>query len=133
MMSNENPQKPDPKVTGAMVLVNWLKHKWSMTYDQMRVIFGLAQVSSIGVLKRFEVNPSNGTKWDRVFENVPPECFLWNWQDEAREYLLKRRSEPYSDTGQIDSIIQAISTPSGHITPTEAVEWADEINSRRRR
>ena len=132
-MSNENSQKPNPKVTGAMVLVNWLKHKWSMTYDQIRVILGLAQISSIGVLRRFEVNPSDETKWDRIFENVPPECFLWNWQDEAREYLLKRRAEPYSDAEQIDSIIQAISEPSSRITPTEAAKWADEINSRRRK
>ena len=131
MTSNENSQKPDPRITGAMVLVNWLRHKRNMTYDQMRIMLGLAQNSSIGVLRRFEVNPSDGTKWDRIFENVPPECFLWNWQDEAREYLLKRRSELHSDAGQIDLIIQAISEPSGHITPTEAEEWAYEINSRR--
>lgn len=132
-MLNENPQKPDPQVTGAMVLVNWLRHKRNMTYDQMRVILGLAQISSIGVLRRFEVNPSDGTKWDRIFENVPPECFLWNWQEEAREYLLKRQYEPYSDATEIDSIIQAISGPSGCITPTEAAKWADEINSGRRK
>ena len=125
-------QKPDPKITGAMVLVNWLKHRWGMTYNQVCSTLGLKQYSHIGVLRRFEVNQSNSTKWQRIFENVPPECFLWNWQTEAHEYLLNRQSQPEADKEQIDLIIRAISAPSGRITSDEASKWADEINVNRR-
>ncbi|RKU39471.1 hypothetical protein C6496_01760 [Candidatus Poribacteria bacterium] len=124
-------QKPDPRIIGQMVLVNWLKHKRGLTDDQISVILGLKSESSIAVLRRFEVNPSRGqTTWYKP--DILPEFFLWDWQPEARKYLLKRQSQPEADTAQIDLLIQIISEPSSRVTPEEAAEWANEINKARR-
>lgn len=123
-------QKPDPRITGQMVLVNWLKHRRGLTDDQISVILGLKSKSSIAVLRRFDVLRAGQTTWDKSF--IRSEFFLWNWQDEVRDYLLKRQSQPGADTAQIDSLIQIISEPSSRVTPEEAAEWATEINEARR-
>lgn len=124
-------QKPDRKIKGQMVLVNWLKHRKGLTDDQICVSLGLKSESSIAVLRRFEVSPSHGqTTWYKP--DILPEFFLWDWQPEACKYLRRRQTKPEANKEQIDSWIQAISEPLDHITPKEAAEWANEINEARR-
>ena len=74
-------------------------------------------------------------QYEGEWEPIPmsPECFLWNWQSDACNFLRKRQSVPNADTEQIHSIIQAISGASCRITREEATEWAYEVNSRRRK
>ena len=123
--------KPDPRITGQMVLMNWLLYRRSLTSDQIRDILGLAEGSTtVQVYHRFDFAKSDSTTWEKP--QVTPEFFLWNWQPEARKYLRRRRLHRESDTRQIDSWIQAISEPSSRITPAEASELASKINEARR-
>ena len=123
-------QKPDDRIKGQMVLVNWLKHRMDLTYDEIRDILGLAKSgTTVQVYHRFDFQ-RNGSVWEKPV--VPPEWFLWNWQNEAREYLSKRRLQRGADTTEIDSWIQALSKPASRISLQEATEWAEEINDARR-
>ena len=122
--------KPDNRIKASMVLVNWIKHKWSKSDEQIQAILGYKSLSSVKVLGLFS------SQYEGEWEPIPmsPECFLWNWQAQAREFLLlKRLPAPDADVGQIRSIAQAISGQSGHITQEEAAEWAAEVNARRRK
>ena len=123
--------KPDPRITGKMVLMNWLRYRRDLTYDQIRDILGLAEGSTtVQVYHRFDVAKSDSTTWEKPW--VTPKFFLWNWQPEACEYLRKRRFYPGADTREIDSWIQAMSEPSSRITLAEASELASEINEARK-
>lgn len=124
-------QNPDPRIKGQMVLMNWLKHRKGLTYDEIRDILALAEGSTtVQVYRRFDFAESDSTTWEKPF--ITPEWFLWNWQGEAREYLRKRKRQRYADTRQIDLWIQDLSQPSSRIRRQEATEWADEINNARR-
>ena len=124
-------QKPDDRIKGQMVLVNWLKYRMGLTYNEIRDILGLAKGSTtVQVYHRFDFQRSDSSLWEKPV--VTPEWFLWNWQNEAREYLLKRRHQPRADTREIDSWIQALSKPASRIRAQEATEWAEEINEARR-
>lgn len=63
---------------------------------------------------------------------MSPDCFLWSWQSEARDFL-KTRANNLADQTEINQIIKAIYEPRGRISRKEATEWADEINRRRRK
>ena len=124
-------QKPDSRIKGQMVLMNWLKYRMHLTYDEIRDVLGLAKGSTtVQVYHRFDFQKSDSPLWEKPV--VTPEWFLWNWQNEAREYLSKRRFQPRADRREIDSWIQALSKPSSCIRPQEATEWAEEINDARR-
>lgn len=123
------PLIPDKRIKSSMVLVNWINHKWNKSDEQIQDILGYRSISSVKVLGLF--SHQHEGEWDPI--PMSPECFLWNWQDEARDFLHKRQSSPRCDREQIYSIMQAISGPSGHITPKDAVEWTDEVNARRRK
>ena len=123
-------QKPNLRITGQMVLINWLKNKRGLDDYEISVILGLKSKNSIAVLRRFESLSVGQTTWDKSF--IRPEFFLWNWQPEACKYLLKRRSQPGVDKDRIDSWMQTISELSCHITPEDAAEWVTEINNARR-
>ena len=123
--------KPDPRITGQMVLMNWLLYRQGLTANQIRDILGLAEGSTtVQVYRRFDFAKSDSTTWEKP--EVSSEFFLWNWQPEARKYLQRRRLQPGADTRQVDSWIQAISEPSSRITPGEASEMASQINEARR-
>ena len=124
-------QKPDDKIKGQMVLMNWLKYRKGLAYDEIRDILGLAKGSTtVQVYHRFDFQKSDNTLWEKPI--VPPEWFLWNWQVEAHEYLKKRKFCRSADTRQIDSWISDLSQPSSDISRREATEWAAEINDARR-
>lgn len=124
-------QKPDPKIKGQMVLMNWLKHRKGLTSNEIRDILGLAKGSTtVQVYHRFDFHRNDNTTWDKPF--VPPKWFLWNWQGEACEYLRKRKNQRQADIRQIDLWIQDLAKPSSRIRPQEATEWADEVNNARR-
>lgn len=123
--------KPDPRIRGQMVLINWLLYRRGLTYNQIRDILGLAEGSTtVQVYHRFDFAKSDSTTWEKP--QVSSEFFLWNWQPETRKYLRKRRLQPEADTREIDSWIQAISEPSSQITPREASEMVSKINEARR-
>ena len=122
--------KPDQRIKGQMVLINWLVYRRNLTSNQIRDILGLAAGSTtVQTYRRFDFARSDSTTWEKPY--VSPAFFLWDWQDEARKYLSKRRLQPEADTRQIDSWIQAISEPFSQITPEEASEMASEINEQR--
>ena len=124
-------QKPDNRINGKMVLMNWLKYRMDLTYDEIRDILGLAKSgTTVQVYHRFDFQKSDNTLWEKPI--VLPEWFLWNWQVEAREYLQKRKLCRFADTRQIDSWISDLSQPSSDISRHEATEWAAEINDARR-
>lgn len=121
--------KPDLKIKGSMVLVNWIKYRQNKSDEQIQDILGYKSISSVKVLGLFSHQYEG--EWEPI--SMSPECFLWNWQSDASDFLRKRRSAPDSDRAQIDSIIFAISGSSACITRKEATKWMDEVNSRRRK
>ena len=123
------PLRPDKRIKGSMVLINWINHKRNKSDEQIQDILGYRSISSVKVLGLF--SHQHEGEWDPI--PMSPECFLWNWQDEAREFLRKRQCSPHCNREQIHSIIQAISGSFGHITRKEAAEWTDEVNARRRK
>ena len=124
-------QKPNDRIHGKMVLMNWLKHRMDLTYDEIRDILGLAKSSTtVQVYHRFDFQKSDNPLWEKPV--VLPEWFLWSWQAEAREYLRNRKRYQSADTRQIDSWISKLSQTSSDISHHEATEWADKINVARR-
>lgn len=121
--------RPDPRIKGSMVLVNWIRHKHNKSDEQIQDILGYKSISSVKVLGLF--SHQHEGEWESI--PMSPKCFLWNWQSDASDFLRKRPSAPDSDREQINSIILAISGPSACITQKEATKWMDEVNSRRRK
>lgn len=123
--------KPDERIKGEMVLMNWIRHRQGRSDEQIQDILGYASRSSVSVLRLFK-HPyqTDRIKWDPI--PMSPDCFLWNWQSEARDFL-KTRANNLADQTEINQIIKAIYEPRGRISQKEATEWADEINRRRRK
>ena len=119
----------DPRIKSSMVLVNWIKYKWNKSDEQIQHILGYKSISSVKVLGLF--SHQHEGEWESI--PMSPECFLWNWQSDASDFLRKRQSAPDSNREQIHSIISAISGPAGHITQKEAAKWMNEVNARRRK
>lgn len=123
--------KPDSRIKGEMVLMNWLKYRWVDDEKEIRDILGYKSVASVTVHMLFKYQDhKNIIRWH--FIPMSADCFLWDWQGEAIEFL-ERDTEPnkHTDKTLIDKIIKAISGPRGKISQGEAVEWANEINRRR--
>ncbi len=123
--------KPDERIKGEMVLMNWIRHRQGRSDEQIQDILGYASRSSVSVLRLFR-HPyqTDRIKWDPI--PMSPDCFLWNWQSEARDFLTTRANN-LADQTEINQIIKAIYEPRGRISQKEATEWADEINRRRRK
>ena len=83
------------------------------------------------MLGLFSHKHKDETEWDPI--PMSPDCFLWNWKNEACDFLDKRRSNNLADTAQIDSIVKAIYESHDSMSPKEASEWANEIDDRRRK
>ena len=125
--------KPDERIKGEMVLMNWMRHRQGRSDEQIQDILGYASRSSVSVLRLFKHSyQTDRTKWDPI--PMSPDCFLWNWQSEARDFLkISTRTKNLADKTEIDQIIKAIYEPRGSISQREATEWADEINGLRRK
>ena len=101
------------------------------TYDEIRNTLGLAEGgTTVQIYHRFDFQKSNSPSREKP--TVIPEWFLWNWQDEARDYLRKRKFYRSADIRQIDSWISDLSQPSSRISRREAAKWAAKINGARK-
>ena len=91
--------------------------------------------SSVNRFSCFRVQDEYG-EWNNSTDpiQVSSECFLWNWQFDACQYLKKRLEKVSQSTNrdEIQSIIDQISSSDGVITEAEATSWAWDVKSRRR-
>lgn len=134
-MTVSNRQKPDKRITAPMVLVNWISHRQGISYEDISEMLEHRYASSVNRLSCFRTQDESG-KWNNSTDPIEmsPECFLWNWQSDACEYLNKRLKKVYQPTNisEIQSIIAQISGSRGNITEAEAASWAWDVESRRR-
>ena len=128
-------KKPDPRITAPMVLVNWIRHQKRKSYEDISEMLEHKHASSVNRFSCFRTQDESG-KWNNNTDPIKmsPECFLWNWQSDACEYLNKRLKKVYQPTNisEIQSIINQVSGSRGNITKAEADSWARDVESRRR-
>lgn len=134
-MTVSNRKKTDPRITAPMVLVNWIRHRRGISYEDISEMLEHKHASSVNRFSCFRTQDESG-KWNNNTDPIKmsPECFLWNWQSDACEYLNKRLNKVYQPTNisEIQSIIDQISGSRGNITEAEAASWAWDVESRRR-
>lgn len=134
-MRVSNTKKPDPRITAPMVLVNWIRHRRGKSYEDISKILEHKHRSSVNRFSCFRAQDEDGD-WNNSTDPIQmsSECFLWNWQSDACEYLKRRLKKVYQSTNrdEIQSIIDEISGSGGGITDAEAALWARDVKSRRR-
>ena len=135
-MKFSNRKKPDdPRITAPMVLVNWIMHRRRKSDTEISEMLEHKHRSSVNRFSCFRAQDEHG-KWNNSTDPIEmnPECFLWDWQSDACEYLNKRLEKVYqtANRAEIQSIIKAISGSDGSITEAEAALWACDVKSRRR-
>ena len=133
-MKISNKKKPDPRITAPMVLVNWIRHRRSKSYEDISEMLEHRHASSVNRFSCFRAQDQSGN-WNNSIDPIEmsPECFLWNWQSDACKYLKNRLKKVSQSTNrnEIQSIIDQISG-SGGITEAEAASWTYDVKSRGR-
>lgn len=134
-MGVSNRKKPDPRITAPMVLVNWIMYRRGKSDKEISKMLEHKHRSSVNRFSCFRAQDEAGN-WNNSTDPIQmsSECFLWNWQSEACEYLKRRLKKVHQPTNrdEIQSIIDEISGSGGGITEAEAALWASEVKSRRR-
>lgn len=134
-MRISNRKKPDPRITAPMVLVNWIMRRRGKSYEEISKMLEHKHRSSVNRFSGFRSQDEDGN-WNNNTDPIQmsSECFLWNWQSDACEYLKRRLKKVYQPTNrdEIQSIIDEISGSGGDITEAEAALWARDVKSRRR-
>ena len=126
--------KPDPKIKAQMVLFNWIRHRKGLSNKEIAEMLGHSYPSTVSYCMNFRYHEEGNWKNEDNPILMCPECFLWNWQDEACDYLTKNiLRHTRANIGYINSIIADISGSAGHVTEPEAAEWARDIDNRRLR
>ena len=124
--------KPDPKIKAQMVLFNWMRHRKELSNNEIAEMLGHSYSSTVSYHMNFRYHEGGNWKNEDNPILMDPECFLWNWQDEACDYLRKTiLRRPRANIGYINSIIAEISVSGGRVTELEAAEWARDIDNRR--
>ena len=133
-MRVSNRKKSDPRITAPMVLFNWIMHRRGKSYKDISEMLEHKYPSSVNRFICFRVQDQDG-KWNNSTDpiQVSSECFLWDWQVDACQYLKKRLEKVSQPTNrdEIQSIIDQISSSDEVITEAEAASWAWDVESRR--
>ena len=132
-MRVSNKKKPDPKIKAQMVLFNWIRHRKGLSNKEIAEMLGHSYPSTVSYCMNFRYHEEGNWKNEDNPILMCPECFLWNWQSDACEYLKNRLKKVSQSTNgdKIQSIIDQISG-SGGITEAEAASWTYDVKSRRR-